>query len=52
MVIGLEPVACVVAVIAGAAMISTRAPRPGDSVGWVYPAAMTVTAVAVLVVDA
>lgn len=53
MVTGLAPVAWVVVVVAGAAMmLSARAPRLGSRLGWVYPAAMTVTSVAVLVVDA
>jgi hypothetical protein len=52
MVIGLEPVAWVVAIIAGAGMmLSARAPSLGSRLGWVYPAVMTVTSVAVLVVD-
>jgi uncharacterized membrane protein len=52
MVISLQPVAWVVAIIAGAAMmLSARAPRLGSRLGWVYPALMTLTAVAVLVVD-
>lgn len=52
MVIGLEPVAWVMAVIAGAAMmLSARAPRLDSRLGWVYPAVMTVASVAVLVVD-
>ena len=33
-------------------MSSTRAPRLGSRFSWVYPAAMTVTSVAVLVADA
>jgi uncharacterized membrane protein len=48
-----EAVAWVLAVVAGAAfLVSTRAPRLGSRLGWVYPVVMAVAAVAVLVVDA
>ena len=37
-VMGLEPVAWVLAVVAGAALLlSARAPRLGSRLGWVYP---------------
>src|SRR5450756_1723843 len=46
-------VAWVLAVVAGVALLlSTRAPRLGSRLGWVYPVVMAVAAVAVLVVDA
>jgi len=52
-VMGLEPVAWVLAVVAGAALLlSARAPRLGSRLGWVYPVVMAVASVAVLVVDA
>jgi len=52
-VLGLEPVAWVLAVVAGAALLlSMRTPRLGTRLRWVYPAVMAVTSVAVLVVDA
>jgi hypothetical protein len=53
MVTRLEPVAWVLAVVAGAALLlSARAPRLGSRFGWVYPPMMAVASVAVLVVDA
>jgi uncharacterized membrane protein len=52
-VMGLEPVAWVLAVVAGAALLlSARAPRLGSRLGWLYPAVMAVASVAVVVVDA
>lgn len=52
-VMGLEPVVWVLAVVAGAALLlSTRTPRLGSRLGWVYPAVIAVASVAVLVVDA
>lgn len=52
-VTGLEAVAWVLAVVAGAALLlSIRAPRLGSRLGWLYPAVMAVASVAVLVVDA
>lgn len=52
-VMGLEPVAWVLAVVAGVALLfSARAPRLGSRLGWVFPIVVTVASVAVLVVDA
>jgi hypothetical protein len=51
-VTGLEAVAWVVAVVAGAALLlSPRAPRLGCHLGWAYPTEMAVTSVALLVAD-
>jgi len=51
-VVGLEPVAWVLAVVAGTGLLlSTRVPRLGSRFRWVYPAVMAVVSVAVLVVD-
>ena len=53
MATGLEPASWVLAVVAGAALLlSTRVPRLGSRLGWVYPAVMAVASVAVLVIDA
>ena len=52
-VMGLEPVAWVLAVVAGVALLfSARAPGLGSRLGWVFPIVVTVASVAVLVVDA
>jgi Na+/melibiose symporter-like transporter len=53
MVTSLEAVVWVLTVVAGAALLlSARTPRLGSRLGWVYPAAMAIASVVVLVVDA
>ena len=52
MVTSLEAGAWVSAVVAGASLLlSTRTPRLGSRLRWVFPAAVTLASVAVLVVD-
>ena len=52
MVTSLEAVAWVSAVVAGASLLlSTRTPRLGSRLRWVFPTAVSLASVAVLVVD-
>jgi hypothetical protein len=52
MVTSLEVVAWVSAVVAGASLLlSTRTPRLGSRLRWVFPTAVSLASVAVLVVD-